>query len=78
MKKAHAHKLPKDTKKLNKLFKKTLDKLKKYKNDQKSMQEKILDLEVSLNTKLNILLQNALEFRDMLVNHLRELNSLKL
>ena len=41
-------KLPRNPKMLKVLFRKTLDKLKKYKNEQMTMQEKILDLQVTL------------------------------
>lgn len=44
-------KLPRSSKMLRKLFKKTLDKLLKYKNDQQYMQLKIQDLESALEIK---------------------------
>ena len=44
-------KLPRSQKMLRKLFKKTLDKLLKYKNDQQYMQLKIQDLQSALDQK---------------------------
>ena len=44
-------KLPKSTKTLKQLFKKTLDKLRKYKITHQNMQEKIVDLENALEHK---------------------------
>ncbi|CDW75640.1 kinesin-like protein kif15 [Stylonychia lemnae] len=44
-------KLPKSSKMLRQLFRKTLDKLKKYKNDQQTMQVKIMDLQHALELK---------------------------
>lgn len=44
-KKSHSKcKVPESQQMLKSLFQKTLEKLKKYKNDKKSMQEKIIDL----------------------------------
>lgn len=55
-------KVPIDPKNLKKMFVHTLEKLKKYKNESKTMQDKILDL------------QSALEFKNIMLEQIQYLS----
>ena len=58
-------KLPKNTKTLKQLFKKTLDKLRKYKITHQNMQEKILDLENALENKEVVAIKTYEQFMSL-------------